>query len=411
MSRLVKLEISNFKKIGYVILDVDPEGNMITVGGLNGEGKTSLLDAIASLYGGKSAMPEVPVKQGEKNGFIKGTEDTGVVTKRTFTETGGGGLTVRTARGLPVDGGAQAACDSKLAPIHFDPLEFSRMKPKPQLDLVRQLVGLDFTELDAKRAGAFSERTMVNRDVKNLEAQLGSPQFAGCEDAPDEAVDVSELMAQLTKIREGNALVDQAHAIVNGNEAEIITINSQIAQLNQKAQALKKTIDQWKPHTVMEKQDTSAVEIQINQAGETNRLVMQKQQQAQIVSQLATAKQNAEALTATITKADADKKEQMGSAVFPVPGMSFDDSVVLFNDIPFEQCSSAERLRMSSEVGVALCSDPEKLQVMLIRDGSLLDDNSLALLAQMAHSKGVQCFLEIVGNSGNIVIEDGEAKS
>ena len=54
-----------------------------------------------------------------------------------------------------------------------------------------------------------------------------------------------------------------------------------------------------------------------------------------------------------------------------------------------------------------------KLKVMLIRDGSLLDDNSMKLLVEEADKSGAQIWIEVVGNRADcsVVIEDGEIQS
>ena len=65
--------------------------------------------------------------------------------------------------------------------------------------------------------------------------------------------------------------------------------------------------------------------------------------------------------------------------------------VVTYNNVPFDQCSSSEQLRVSLAMGLAL--NP-KLKVILIRDGSLLDGqrhapccldkDNLKMIAEMA---------------------------
>jgi hypothetical protein len=54
-----------------------------------------------------------------------------------------------------------------------------------------------------------------------------------------------------------------------------------------------------------------------------------------------------------------------------------------------------------------------KLPVVLIRDGSLLDEDGLRLVAEMADARGAQVWIERVSNAGNIgiVLEDGYVKA
>ena len=96
----------------------------------------------------------------------------------------------------------------------------------------------------------------------------------------------------------------------------------------------------------------------------------------------------------------------MAAAAFPVVGLGFNDNGVTFNGVPFSQASSAEQLRVSVAMGLAL--NPT-LRVVLIRDGSLLDDDSLAMVATMAAEKDSQVWIERVGHGEetSVVIEDG----
>jgi hypothetical protein len=92
-----------------------------------------------------------------------------------------------------------------------------------------------------------------------------------------------------------------------------------------------------------------------------------------------------------------------------VDGLSFDDSGVLLNGLPFSQASQAEQLRVSVAMGFA--QNPE-LKVLLVRDGSLLDGNSLNLLDQMARDHDGQVWIERVGEGDQcaVIIEDGVVK-
>ncbi len=79
---------------------------------------------------------------------------------------------------------------------------------------------------------------------------------------------------------------------------------------------------------------------------------------------------------------------------------------ILLGDVPFDQASAAEQLRASTAVAMAL--NP-RLRVILIRDGSLLDTDSMKLLAQLAADNNYQVFIERVAGDkpAGIVIEDG----
>ena len=60
---------------------------------------------------------------------------------------------------------------------------------------------------------------------------------------------------------------------------------------------------------------------------------------------------------------------------------------------------------------MALALKPD-LRVLLIRDGSLLDEDSLRMVAEMADRADAQVWVERVGDAdeGAIIIEDGQVR-
>jgi hypothetical protein len=103
---------------------------------------------------------------------------------------------------------------------------------------------------------------------------------------------------------------------------------------------------------------------------------------------------------------NAEKAKALSDAKFPVDGLCFTAEGLTFNALPLEQASSAERLRVSLAMGLAL--NP-KLKVVLIRDGSLLDAKSLAMVGEMAARADAQVWVELI-SSGPVGIEivDGQ---
>ncbi|HEU4344375.1 MAG TPA: hypothetical protein VFU31_22675, partial [Candidatus Binatia bacterium] len=116
-----------------------------------------------------------------------------------------------------------------------------------------------------------------------------------------------------------------------------------------------------------------------------------------------------EALTSEIDSYDKAKSDQLSAAKFPLPGLSFDDTGVLLNGVPFTQGSQAQQLQAAIAIGIAM--NPT-VRVILVRDASLLDDRSMELVAKMAAEHDMQFWLERVSDDapGAIVIEDGAVK-
>lgn len=116
------------------------------------------------------------------------------------------------------------------------------------------------------------------------------------------------------------------------------------------------------------------------------------------------------AKTAEIAKLDAERAARIQGASYPVAGLGFDaDGAVTYSGIPLSQASQAEQIRVSMAIGLA--ANPE-LRLVLVRDASLLDSTSMALVAEMAEKADALVILERVGDAdpGAVVIEDGEVR-
>jgi hypothetical protein len=114
-----------------------------------------------------------------------------------------------------------------------------------------------------------------------------------------------------------------------------------------------------------------------------------------------------ESLSTALDERAAAKAEALAKVEFPVPGLAFGDDELIYRGYPFNQVSNADQIRCAVAIGMA--STPE-LRVMRIKDGSLLDKESLQILAEMARAHDFQVWIEQVDETGKvgIYLEDGE---
>jgi ATPase subunit of ABC transporter with duplicated ATPase domains len=155
--------------------------------------------------------------------------------------------------------------------------------------------------------------------------------------------------------------------------------------------------------------DPAPIKERMAKAEEINRQVRANRTYKETEAKAAEYKKQADDLTKQIEAIDEDKEKQLKAAKFPVDGLSFDSEGVLYNGVPFGQASQAERIRVSVSIAAAL--NP-KLRIALIRDGSLLDSESMKLLNELAAEKDMQIWIESVMDEkepGCIFIEDGSA--
>ena len=419
MSRLVHLEVSNCKRISFA--EVDLAGNLIKIGGMNEQGKSSLMDSIRYLYGGKSTMPPVTLRKGTEQGYIKGIEDNGWVTIRKFGKTDS--FTVKDDKGRPQKK-AQAICDEKCGAISFDPLEIARLGDSPdgrrrQGNILMKLKGLDFSELEARKVEVKEERTVVGREVKQLEGEFEGITVPKT-DAKEE-VSAAGLSAELTRRQEVNRdNVEKREELacigddwrtqkqaVKELEEQLAAAQEKLAEFEQRGKRLKVVVAELKD------EDVSEIQEQLSKIDEVNAAVRERNRYADVKAKLKAKKEAYEKHTQEIEKIEAERLEQLNATPWPIDGLGIDDEgFVTYQGLPFteEQLSSKQVARASAAIGFALAPEPENLQCMLIKNGSLFDANALAELAAEAERVGWTVLVEIVGEDGDIVIEDGAIK-
>jgi energy-coupling factor transporter ATP-binding protein EcfA2 len=404
--KILQFTAENIKRLRVV--SITPDGALVQITGPNGSGKSSVLDAIYFALAGKSAIDPEPIRKGADRARIR--LDLGeIIVKRLFTPKGTT-LEVEAADGTPFKS-PQSVLDNLLGTLTFDPLAFLRADPKTRIAMLREAVPLDVDvdALDRKRAEIYTERTDVARRLKQFEAEAATlPDPKG---APTESVSVLELSAELEAAnRHNNDQKILADALVRGDRL-VAEAADAVAHFESKLAEAKAILEmKQNGRKVMplpgDEIDLAPIRAKIKGAEETNRAYHSAQRARDVRTAIRGITEEVAGLTRQIEDIDEQKRSAMERAKFPVAGLAFGDGDVQYNGFPFSQASGAEQLRVSA--ALAMAANP-KLRVIRIKDGSLLDEKSLAILEQMAVDADYQVWLEMVDTSGKvgIVMEDG----
>lgn len=390
---IVRLTAENVKRLRAV--SIAPDGNLVVLSGRNGQGKTSVLDAIAFALGGKDELCPEPVRRGADTAEI--VCDLGdLVVRRRFIAGGGTTVEVSTREGLRYPS-PQKILDELVGKLTFDPLAFARQAPKEQQETLRALLGLDFTDDDARHDALYEERTMVNRELKAAQAKLqGLVEHQG---VPDTPLAASDIAAQIQAANAKNNAVRLRNERLAAIDARAKALQAELEQLGAEWQTLNAT-------------DATTIEVaplvaRLAEIDTVNAKVRSNQKRAEFATEVEAKKSRSDELTQQINAIKASKSERIAAAKMPIAGLGFGETGVTLNGLPLEQGSGAEQLRVSVAIGIAM--NP-RLRVLLVRDASLLDQDSLHLVAKMAQEAGAQVWLETVATSEqtSVVIEDGQ---
>mgnify|MGYP001567774102 CR=1 FL=1 len=426
--KIIALHAENVKKLKAVEIRPDPNDPLVLIKGDNGAGKSSCLDAIAYALGGKELHPPKVIREGAESAQVV-LELDDLVVERRWTSNDKSYLKVSSRDGANYPS-PQAMLNGLVGRLSFDPLAFLALEPKKQAEALRQLAGVDFTELDAARAKAFAERTDVNRDLERARAKL--TQYKDT-DPNAQPVDVAALIARSDDVlKQQREQEEQARGVADlkrqiaDNDAAVERTKAGIAELEERLSKGRELLAQQEGLRTKLREKLGSAEIAVDMAPDLgadlaevraklstaekqNEVARAAKARGELEAEARRLAQVADALTGQIEAVDQRKAKELAAAKLPVPGLSFTGEYVLINGAPLEQGSAAEKLKLSVAMGLAL--NP-KLRVMLIRDGSLLDDRSLRVVADMAKAAGAQVWVERVDKGGvGIVIEDGEVAS
>jgi AAA domain len=459
---ITALYAENVKKLRAVA--IKPDGTLIQITGPNDQGKSSLLDAIWYALGGADALPGEPLRRGTDHGVIRLETEKHIIVRK-FTAEGGTTLEVRSHEGATFKS-PQALLDDLVGSIAFDPLAFTRMKPREQFDTLRGLVdlgGIDIDALHTANKGDFTDRTEVNRRAKSLRTQADAIEVLP--DLPEQLVDIETLLVEMEQASQTNTLLERRKAERETDSASIEThgrraaeielavtetcgeigqrtaatladIDTQIRALQDRrtqaveageresfeaeqkarqaaageraaADTLRAKVDAAEP--LGEPVNVSALRERIDAGNRINTLIGFRDRRRLVEEEATSAEKESAELTAAMEGRSKKITDAIAAAKMPVEGLSLGDGVVLFNDLALDQASTAQRIRVS--MAIAMGANP-KLRVVIIREGSALDPTNLALIAEIAEKADFQVFVERVDTSGTvgIVMEDGAVK-
>jgi len=399
--KIIELKSSNIKKLKAVELRIDKDKNLVMVTGKNAAGKSSLLDSIWYALGGKKNIPDEPIRKGEEKAEITVNLE-GYIVVRTFTDKGSY-LKITNKDGSDYSN-PQAFLDFIVGNLSFDPLEFSRMESKKQIAELINITGLDLTSLEEEKKEVTQERLFVGRELKALpkiddEVVMMSNKFL---EENKDLLSTNELMEEYTEATNKVNLYDRAQLDIQQYEEEIATLNKKLKDIQVRLVELKNI---QKPIV-----NLHSLKVEIDGLEETNNKIAIAKKTVRDDEEWSLTNEKYNNLSGRIREIEERKKKKLLEVKMPIEGLRWDEENVIYNNIPFEQLSGAEQLKIS--MAIAMASNP-KLKVVLIKDGSLLDQDNLKVIEEMAKEKDWQIWCESVDESGKIgiYIEDGEIKT
>ena len=473
--RISALTVRSFKGIRAVSVEVDRE--LILIGGKNGAGKSSALDALTCLLTGEKAIPAEPIRRGENEAEIVAKIDGYVVCRRFVRKESGDvstTLTITSSDGAKFPS-PQGWLNARLAALGCDPVAFLQAKPAEQAATLRIIAGVDTSAIDATIADAIAKRAPLGTQGKGekaaweaaahypdapaapVEAEVVSPELvtAPVVSAADIVAELAAAQATAQARANADRMVDDLSGAASRKIAERDRLATEATELRRKVAELEAAViaaaEEAARHTAaaanasdaalkIEVTDPTPIRERLAAVEQTNAVAAKEAGALNAAAIQAANEQNAAARrladeTNAKVRANAERaakeakmratialwKEQdnrekaalaeraalLAAAKFPIEGLSFDtDGTVTFEGIPLSQQNEATRIKVA--MAISLAGD-KPLKLVLIRNGSQLDEDSMQQVIDIAHEAGAQLWIERVGtgDAGAVVIADG----
>lgn len=385
---------------------------------------TSVLDSIWFALGGGESLKEtpMPIREGQEKAEVRVDLGDMIVTRR-WTSNERSYLQVENKEGL-IYKSPQQLIDGFIGKLTFDPLEFSRLSASEQRKLLLKILNVDLTEIEKERDFFYQERTLKGRELKTAQARIKEM----IEDIPEEEISISALSEELEQQIEHNKKVEEVKRKIEIDYKKISTNDQNIASEKNKINALTneikeleedirvrfEDIEQFKEYIKEEQEflkensviDTRITRDKIQEAEIINRKIRQNQENEKQKEAVKVFKDEYSSLTQSLEQNETAKKEILQKARMPIENLGIGPNGVTYRNIPFSQLSSSEQIKVSLSIAMAL--NP-KLKVIEIRDGSLLDDESMEIIKKTAEENDYQMWIER-REKGEVsfLIEDGE---
>lgn len=409
--KINSLAIENVKRVKAVQMELAQNG-LTVIGGRNGQGKTSVLDAIAWALGGDKFKPSNAARDSStippeihielSNGLI--VERKGVKSALKVIDPSG-------------EKAGQKLLDSFIEKLALDLPKFMGMNSKDKANTLLQIIGIgdELAELDAKEAQRYNRRLEIGRIAKTKRSYADELEYYP--DAPTEPVSASDLIKQQQEILAQNGENQRKREQLSKMTEEHETLIAQIAQLKaslEEAQAKQESLladMETAQKTVAELVDESTEELETNiaQVDDINRKVRanQEKEKAQAEAEELSAEYNG--LTAEIEAVKEAKNELLNKADLPLPELGVKDGELIYKGQQWDGMSGAEQLMVATAIIRKL--NPE-CGFVLMDKLEQMDQETLKEFSEWLTNEGLQVIATRVGtdDSCSIIIEDGYVK-
>lgn len=412
--KITSFEIENVKRVRAVSLEPSQSG-LTVIGGKNGQGKTSILDAIAYALGGEKYRPsDFQNREGMNPGSINITLSNGLKVIRSGKNAA---LKVIDPTGAKA---GQKLLDSFIEELALNLPKFMQMNDTQKGKVLLHTLGIEeqLEELDRREKKAYDERTLQNRDADRKQKYADElPEYP---EAPDEPLSAADMSARLTEALKTNAShaearkhiewlemqVKQGYEACNQLQDRLAQLTADLERQKNATEDLRQQLMKAQETPIEEDVDTASLQAELENIDAINAQVRTNMDKAKALDVAREAKELAAILDRKVQEVREERNALLASVNMPLPGLSVEQGALVYQGEKWDCMSSMEQFR----VAVAVCRQlkPECGFVLLDRLEAF-DLEQLANFNAWLKEQGMQAIATRVSEGGecSIIIEDG----
>lgn len=408
--KISSFELENVKRVRAVAL-APSESGLTVIGGRNGQGKTSVLDAIAWALGGEKFRPSGAAREGSVlPPDIRVTLSNGIVVERRGKNSA---LKVTDPAGGRK---GQQLLDAFVEKLALDLPKFMGASDREKAETLLNIIGVgeQLAALDRQEAELYQERLMVGRVADQKQKYAAElPQYEG---VPEDLVSASELIRQqqdiLAKNGENARKRNQAEKLADMFSRQEIMVNRIQGELNAALDKLKQLRDDLDiaEKSIEDLQDESTEELEANIArvDEINAKVRANLDRAKAVEDAKQYTDQYNALSAQIDDVRGKRRALLDGAELPLPGLGVENGALVYNGQAWDCMSSSEQLKVATAIVRKLNPD---CGFVLMDKLEQMDPETMKAFGEWLEGEGLQVIATRVstGEECSIIIEDGMA--
>ena len=395
------LEFENVKRIKAVSLEPSQNGLTI-IGGKNGQGKTSVIDAICWALGGEKYRPSKAQREGALlPPNLKVTLSNGIVVERKGKNSS---LKVTDPCG---NKSGQQLLNSFIETFALDIPQFMNGTNKEKANILRRIIGVGdkLAELEDKETETYNRRHAIGQIADQKSKHAAEMTFY--ENIPQIPITASELISQQQEILARNGENQRKRQLKAQYDFEL-------EQARQKLDEAKRIFAQAQSNAIMASksaenlidESTAELEKSIAEIDIINTKIRANLDKEKAEEEAKEYKEQYDILSNELDNIRKEKYDLLHGADLPLDNLSVEGGELTYKNQKWDNMSGSEQLRVATAIVRQL--NPE-CGFVLLDKLEQMDTNTLSDFGLWLESEGLQAIATRVstGSECSIIIEDG----